>query len=288
LTLEPARFGLGLMPSTMQPDEVTSSICGFCSTGCSLNIHLKNNAATGLTPTRNYPVNLGMACPKGWEALAVLGSKDRADTPLLRNAAGKLEPIDWDAALRAFVNRMKAIQQAHGPHSVAFLSTGQIVTEEMALLGALAKFGMGMIHGDGNTRQCMATSVVTYKQSFGFDAPPYSYADLEESDVILFVGSNVCIAHPILWERVLRNRHQPEIIVVDPRNTETAMQATRHYAIHPKSDLAFFYGLAHILIEQDWIDREFVAAHTRDFDEFGAFLSEFTPERAAEVSGIAV
>ena len=65
------------------------------------------------------------------------------------------------------------------PHSIAFLSTGQIVTEEMAFLGALAKFGMGMLHGDGNTRQCMATAVTAYKESFGFDAPPYTYADFE-------------------------------------------------------------------------------------------------------------
>ena len=72
--------------------------------------------------------------------------------------------------------------------TIAFLSTGQIATEEMALLGALAKFGMGMVHGDGNTRQCMATSVVAHKESFGFDAPPYTYADFEESDVLVFVG----------------------------------------------------------------------------------------------------
>ena len=95
----------------------------------------------------------------------------------------------------------------------------------MALLGALAKFGMGLVHGDGNTRQCMATSVVAYKQAFGFDAPPYTYADFEESDVIVLVGSNLCIAHPILWERICRNPHHPEVVVIDPRVTETAAAA---------------------------------------------------------------
>jgi assimilatory nitrate reductase catalytic subunit len=120
-----------------------------------------------------------------------------------------MEQVDWDIALRTFVDRMKAIQNAHGPHSIAFLSTGQIVTEEMALLGALAKFGMGMVHGDGNTRQCMATAVTAYKESFGFDAPPYTYDDFEQSDVIVLIGSNLCIAHPILWQRVMQNRHQP-------------------------------------------------------------------------------
>ena len=282
LLLEPGRFGLGLLPVATMPDAVVSSVCGFCSTGCNLNVHLRQDEAVGLTPATEYPVNLGMACPKGWEALRVLDTQDRAVTPLLRNQAGKLEPVDWDTALRTFCDRMKAIQAAHGPESIAFLSTGQIVTEEMALLGALAKFGMGMLHGDGNTRQCMATSVVAYKESFGFDAPPYTYADFEESDVIVLVGSNLCIAHPILWQRVMRNPHNPEIVVIDPRATETSMAATQHLALYPKSDLALLYGVAHLLIERDSLDREFIAAHTSGFEDFAAFVEPFTLDRVAE------
>jgi anaerobic selenocysteine-containing dehydrogenase len=281
LLLEPATHGLGLLPKNLQPDSVSPSVCGFCSTGCNLNVHLRDNEAVGITPAANYPVNLGMACPKGWEAIAVLNAPDRALTPLLRNAAGKMQPVGWDAALRTFVDRMKEIQRKHGPHSIAFLSTGQIVTEEMALLGALAKFGMGMLHGDGNTRQCMATSVVAYKQAFGFDAPPYTYADFEESDVIVLVGSNLCIAHPILWQRVKRNPHNPAIIVIDPRATETSMAATQHLALYPKSDLALFYGIARILIERGWIDRGFIDAHTSEFDTFAEFAQAFTLDRVA-------
>jgi assimilatory nitrate reductase catalytic subunit len=112
----------------------------------------------------------------------------------------------------------------------------------MALLGAVAKFGMGMRHGDGNTRQCMASAVVAYKEAFGFDAPPYTYADFEESDVIVLVGSNLCVAHPIMWERITRNPNDPEIVVIDPRRTETASAATLHLAPRPKSDLSLLYA----------------------------------------------
>jgi assimilatory nitrate reductase catalytic subunit len=275
LLLEPGRFGLGMLPAKAQPDAVARSICGFCSTGCCLDLHLRDGRAIGSTPSAEYPVNLGMACPKGWEALSVLNSPDRAVTPLLRGASGELEPVDWDLALRTFAERMKAIQQAHGPHSIAFLSTGQIVTEEMALLGALAKFGMGMLHGDGNTRQCMATAVTAYKESFGFDAPPYTYDDFEQSDVIVLVGSNLCIAHPILWQRVMRSPHHPRIIVIDPRATETSMAATQHLPLYPKSDLALLYGVANILIENGWIDRDFIADHTAGFTEFAKFVQAY-------------
>jgi anaerobic selenocysteine-containing dehydrogenase len=286
LVLHPAEFGLGKVPARLQPDDVTSMICGFCSTGCSLNVHLKNGQAVNLTPDKNYPVNLGMACPKGWEALTPLIARDRATTPLVRASHGNLEPIDWDTALQIFTLRFKAIMEQHGPESVAFISTGQIVCEEMALLGALAKFGMGMIHGDGNTRQCMATAVTAYKESFGFDAPPYTYQDFEESDVIVLVGSNLCIAHPILWQRICRNRHEPEIIVIDPRTTETALAATQHYAIKPKSDLLLFYALADRFIKREWMQPEFIDAHTEGFSEFAEHVAQISPERVLPKLGL--
>src|SRR5918993_187328 len=226
---------------------MASMVCGFCSVGCSLDVNVADGVAVSLTPTKDYPVNLGMACPKGWEALTPLRAPDRATTPLLRATRDQpLKPVDWPTALGAMVSRFKAVQAEHGPEAVAFISTGQIASEEMALLGAVAKFGMGMVHGDGNTRQCMATAVVAYKESFGFDAPPYTYADFESSDVIVLFGSNLCIAHPILWQRVMRNPHRPQIIVIDPRATETSQTATQHLAISPKSDLTLLYGIARL------------------------------------------
>jgi assimilatory nitrate reductase catalytic subunit len=284
LLLHPSRFGLGQLPARRMPDATTAMICGFCSTGCSLTVHLRRGEAVSLSPSANYPVNSGMACPKGWEALNVLGASDRATTPLLRDPHGRRQQIDWPTALNVFCERMKDIQHRYGNDSLAFLSTGQIATEEMAFIGSLAKFGMGIIHGDGNTRQCMATSVVAYKQSFGFDAPPYTYDDFAQSDVIVLVGSNLCIGHPILWQRICRNPHRPEIIVIDPRTTETAMAATLHVPLAPKSDLALFYGLAHILIREGWIDRDYIAAHTAGFEEFQQHVADFTPERVSEAT----
>lgn len=170
LVREPGGFGLGQVPAKQIPDATTNVVCGFCSTGCGLTVHLREGEAVNLTPTTEYPVNRGMACPKGWEALAVLNAGDRGTVPLKRDSDGQMVPIDWHEAMTTMTATLKAIQAEYGPESVAFISTGQIATEEMALLGALAKFGMGMIHGDGNTRQCMASAVVAYKQAFGFDA----------------------------------------------------------------------------------------------------------------------
>ncbi len=287
LLLEPSRFGLGQLPNRLQPDAVAKSVCGFCSTGCNLQIHLKDGVAIGLSPSADYPVNLGMACPKGWEALAVLDSPDRATTPLLRLPSGEMRPVDWTTAVQTFVERVRRVQAEHGPESFAFLGTGQMPTEELAFLGTLAKFGLGMVHGDANTRQCMATAAVAYKQAFGFDAPPFTYADFEQSDVLIFIGANPCIAHPILWERVMLNKNKPEIIVIDPRRTETAMQATTHLAIQPKGDLSLLYGVAGVLIERGWINPEFITDHTSGFQGFADFTRDYPLDRVAQDTGLA-
>src|SRR6185369_8582498 len=93
LVRQPGGFGLGQLPITQIPDATTTMVCGFCSTGCGLNIHLQDGKAIGLTPTAQYPVNLGMACPKGWEALTVLQASDRATAPLIKDARGRHRPV---------------------------------------------------------------------------------------------------------------------------------------------------------------------------------------------------
>ena len=118
MVLHPGAFGLGRVPARLKPAGTTTSICGFCSTGCSLKIHLNESGeAINLTADRDYPVNLGMACPKGWEALTPLAAPDRATTPLLRESATKpFEPVTWERALSAFTTNFKRIQQEHGAH----------------------------------------------------------------------------------------------------------------------------------------------------------------------------
>ncbi|MDQ8203787.1 nitrate reductase [Pelagicoccus sp. SDUM812003] len=288
LVLNPGGFGLGKVPERLKPNGTVDSVCGFCATGCSLKVHLKDGEGINLSANKAYPVNIGMACPKGWEAMRVLDAPDRATEPLLRGEDGELYPVSWDKAARTFVEKFKGIQSKYGPDSLAWLGTGQIANEDHAFLGALGKFGMGIRHGDGNTRQCMATAVTAYKQSFGFDAPPYSYQDFEESDVLVFVGANPCIAHPIMWQRVMRNRRNPEIIVVDPRKTETAVAATQHYALAPKSDLALFYAVARELIANDWIDQDYLAAHTEGYEAFAEFVLDYDLESVSALSGLSV
>ena len=261
--------------------------CGYCSVGCNLDVLVEDGVPLKVLPAKDYPVNLGKTCTKGFNLIKALESTDRALVPTLRDRkTGARRELSWDEAGSVFARRFKEIQKTHGPESVAFLSTGQLPFEELALLGAVAKFGMGIRHGDGNTRQCMASAVVTYKQSFGFDAPGFSYTDLEQSDCLIFLGANPAIAQPILWQRLKNNTLSPAVVVVDPRLTETAREATLHLPIEPKSDLTFLYTLAHILIREGWIDPAYIADHTNGFQEFKEHVAEFTPAAAERITGL--
>ena len=115
LVLRPGEFGLGQVPGRLKPDGVATTVCGFCYTGCGLQVHLRGSEAINLGAAPDYSVNLGMACPKGWEALTPLRAPDRATSPSLRNAGGKFEEVSWETALWVFVNQFKTIQQKFGP-----------------------------------------------------------------------------------------------------------------------------------------------------------------------------
>lgn len=120
----------------------------------------------------------------------------------------------------------------------------------------------------------MATSVVAYKQSFGFDAPPYTFNDLEHSDVIIFIGCNPVVAHPILWGKTKNNKDCIKI-GIDPRRTETVTNCDMWIDIKPKTDLVLLYTLANVLIKKGWVDNEYIEKYTEDFEGFKEHVKKY-------------
>jgi assimilatory nitrate reductase catalytic subunit len=263
--------------------------CGYCSVGCGMLLGVCDNKAVAVRGNPNHPVNQGKLCPKGLSEHHTLAAPGRARQPLLRKN-GTLVPVCWDEVLDTMVTRIRGIQQHYGDEALGVVGTGQLLTEECYTLGKLVQLGFRTRNNDGNTTLCMASAVSGYKLSFGSDGPPGSYADMENADVIILIGANIADNHPILCHRV--DRTSPgtkprKLIVVDPRVTKTAMMADIHLAIKPRSDIALLNGIAHILISEDLIDREYIAKSTTGFEEFADFVSSFTPTRVAAVTGLA-
>lgn len=259
--------------------------CNYCSIACNLDFHINDEEEIErVEPSKDYPVNKGFCCVKGLNLDKQNTVHKNPVLPLLKNKDGEYNHISWDEAFNLFAEKVKSIQDKHGKESFAFLSTGQLCTEEMALAGHIGRTFLGG-NGDGNTRLCMATSVVAYKQSFGFDAPPYTLNDLELSDVIIFIGSNPIVAHPILWGRVVKNKHK-KLVVIDPRKSETAKHADIWIDIKPKRDLIFLYTLANLLIEKDWIDKEYIEKYTENFKGFKEHVKKFKIDDVEDNTGI--
>jgi assimilatory nitrate reductase catalytic subunit len=276
----------GYVSESRVADKWVKTTCGYCSVGCGMLIGVKDGKAVAARGNPDHPVNRGKLCPKGLSEHHILDAPGRATQPLLRKN-GKLEPVSWDEALETMIERIGIIQAKHGFGSLGVVGTGQLLTEEFYTLGKLVQLGFRTPNHDGNTTLCMASAVSGYKLSFGSDGPPGNYTDLETADVIMLIGANIADNHPILCNRLERNKNRT-LIVVDPRVTKTAMMADIHLPVKPRSDIALINGIAHILIRDGLIDRDYITQHTSGFDELNFFVMKFTPQLVAEVTGLSV
>jgi anaerobic selenocysteine-containing dehydrogenase len=278
----------GHVTSARVADKWTKTTCGYCSVGCGMLVGTRDGKAVAVRGNPDHPVNLGKLCPKGLSEHHILDAPGRAKLPLLRKD-GKLVPVSWDEALDTMIDKFSGVQRKYGNDALGVIGTGQLLTEECYTLGKLVQLGFGTRNNDGNTTLCMASAVAGYKLSFGSDGPPGSYKDMETADVILLIGANIADNHPILCQRLERNRVNNKdctVIVVDPRVTKTAMMADLHLPIKPRGDIALINGIAHILIRDGLIDPDYITQHTTGFAEFSAFVSTFTPQHVAEVTGL--
>lgn len=260
------------------------STCNYCALACNIDFHVEDNKIIKVVPTKNYPVNDGFSCIKGL-------SLDRQNTvipetklPKIRQEDGSFKTMEWDDTYKYVADKFLEIQEKYGKESVAGISTGQLPFEEFALLGHVMRNYL-KTNLDGNTRLCMATAVVAHKQSFGFDAPPYTLKDAELSDTIVLIGANPVVAHPIFWGRIRKNTNK-KLIVIDPRKSETAVHADHWYGIKGKSDLALFYTVANLLIEKDYVNKEYIEKYTEGYEEFKEFAKDYTLAKGAEITGL--
>ena len=277
----------GYISESRVADTWTRTTCGYCSVGCGMLVGTRDGVPVAARGNPDHPVNRGKLCPKGLSEHHTLRAPGRATTPMLRRGGrnSPLEPVSWETALDVFIQRTTELQEQFGPQTLGVIGTGQLLTEEFYTLGKLVQLGFGTNNYDGNTTLCMASAVSGYKLSFGSDGPPGSYADMETADVVMLVGSNIADNHPILCNR-LRQRPGQTLIVVDPRVTKTAMLADIHLPVKPRSDIALLNGIAHILVRDGLIDRQYIDAHTDGFDDLCTFLADFTPENVSATTGL--
>jgi assimilatory nitrate reductase catalytic subunit len=271
---------------------VTRSTCCYCGVGCGVLVEAEDGRITGIDGDPEHPANFGRLCTKGRSLpLTVRSTTGRALRPEMRRSRdAQREPTDWASALDHVAARFADVIERHGPDAVAFYVSGQLLTEDYYVFNKLAKGLVRTNNIDTNSRLCMSSAVAAYKKAFGADGPPTCYDDLERAKTVLFAGSNMAYAHPVLFRRLEEAKAKdPAIrwIVVDPRRTDMAAMADLHLAIEPGTDVALFNAMLHHLIWEGALDRAYIDAHTSGFDALKALVRESTPRIAAERCGIA-
>jgi assimilatory nitrate reductase catalytic subunit len=272
--------------------QITASTCCYCGVGCGVLIEHDGRKITGVSGDPAHPANFGKLCSKG-SSLHLTGDiSARALYPELRLGKALARSVtDWDCALDHAADVFAETIRKHGPDSVAFYISGQLLTEDYYAFNKLARAVVGTNNIDSNSRLCMSSAVVGYKRSLGADAPPCSYEDIELSDCVMIVGSNMAYAHPVLFRRLEEaksRRPDMKVIVVDPRSTDTCDLADMHLAIAPGTDVALFHGILHLLLDEGTVDNAFIDLHTEGFAELTALARQYTPEFVAQTCAIPV
>ncbi|MBS7707638.1 nitrate reductase [Chelatococcus asaccharovorans] len=258
--------------------------CPYCGVGCGV---LAKADAGGVVEVRgdpDHPANFGRLCSKGSALAETTGLDGRLLYPEID---GRRAP--WDEALDLVAGRFSETVRIHGPDSVALYVSGQLLTEDYYVANKLMKGFIGSANIDTNSRLCMASSVAGHRRAFGADTVPGTYADLEQADLIVLVGSNLAWCHPVLYQRIAAAREKrPDmrVVVIDPRRTMTADSADLHLPVRADGDVALFAGLLAYLADQGALDAAYIERHTTGFDAALAAARAFGRMEIANRTGI--
>ena len=258
--------------------------CPYCGVGCGIAAQVTGPRAVSIKGDAAHPANAGRLCSKGTHLGETVGLEGRLLQPMIGDASAS-----WDVALDAVADRMRATIAEHGPDSVAFYVSGQLLTEDYYVANKLMKGFVGSANIDTNSRLCMASAVAAHNRAFGEDVVPCSYDDLDAADLILLVGSNTAWCHPVIWQRIeaARSARGTKLVVIDPRRTETAELADLHVALAPDGDVALFTALLAEMKARGLTDERWLADHAEVPGDFWDRLNTAPGVDAASFAALA-
>jgi len=335
--------GVALAATPQSQDGVRwdKGVCRYCGTGCGVLVGVKDGRVVATQGDPDAPVNKGLNCVKGYFLSKIMYGKDRLTRPLLRMKDGKFDkngefaPISWGAAFDIMAEKVKATLKnpEQGQRGVAMFGSGQWTVFEGYAAAKLMKAGFRSNSIDPNARHCMASAVVGFMRTFGIGEPMGCYDDMEHADAFVLWGSNMAEMHPILWSRITNRRltaNHVKIHVLSTFSHRTCELADNELIFKPQSDLAILNYICNYIIQNNAVNKDFVAKHVTfaqgvtdigyglrpdhplekvamnngypgadgkpkgnplaakpiNFDEFAKFVSEYTLDKAHEISGV--
>jgi assimilatory nitrate reductase catalytic subunit len=274
----------------MVPDRAVKTHCCFCGQQCGMQLLVKDEQVIGVEPWMEFPFNQGKLCPKGIKRYLQGAHPDRLLHALERDPAepGGFRAVAYERAIARVAAEIERIQAQHGADAFAVLSGASLTTEKTYLMGKFARMCLRTSNIDYNGRLCMVSAGAGNKKAFGIDRAANPWSDILDAEVVWISGANVAECAPITTDYVWQARENgAKIIVVDPRLTPIARTCDLFLPVKPGRDAALFNGILHLMIENGWLDREFIARHTLGFEALAEHVAPWTPRHTAEVTGIA-
>ena len=199
--------------------------CAYCGVGCGIVATRQGDRAARIQGDAAHPANHGRLCSKGTHLGETISLEGRLLHPEIRG-----KRASWDKAIAHVARKFADTIAEHGPDSVAFYVSGQLLTEDYYVANKLMKGFIGSANIDTNSRLCMSSAVSGHIRAFGEDVVPASYEDFDGAQLIVLVGSNTAWCHPVVYQRIMAARaaNGTKIVVIDPRRTETCQDADLH------------------------------------------------------------
>ncbi|NTI64955.1 molybdopterin-dependent oxidoreductase [Agrobacterium rhizogenes] len=262
----------------------TKTTCPYCGVGCGIIASVDDHGKVFVKGDPEHPANYGRLCSKGSALAETIDLDGRVLYPEIQG-----QRANWDEALDLVAARFSETIAEHGPDSVAFYVSGQLLTEDYYVANKLMKGFIGSANIDTNSRLCMSSSVAGHRRAFGSDTVPGTYEDIELADLVILTGSNLAWCHPVIYQRLAAAkaaRPGMKVVVIDPRRTMTSDIADLHLAIRPDGDVALFMGLLAQLAQSAAINQNFIALHTEGFADAFAEASALSFSDMLDKTGL--
>ncbi|MEY2600202.1 MAG: hypothetical protein RLZZ142_2461, partial [Verrucomicrobiota bacterium] len=274
----------------LEPDgaaEWTRTVCPYCGVGCELEVGTRRGRIVQIQPAGDAPVNRGHLCVKGRYAFGFVHAPDRVTRPMVREA-GRWKEVTWEDALGLVASRLKvAIGTLEGRCRVGVLASARATNEENYLIQKFARVVLGTNNVDCCARVCHAPTAAAMREMLGTGAATNAFEDIEEAEAFLLVGCNPTENHPVVGARIKQRVLQgAALVVLDPREIELARYGGVHLPVRPGCNLPVLHAMAHVIVAEGLFDERAIAERVAEWDAYRAFVAEWTPERAAALSGV--
>ena len=282
----------------VEKQESVRSTCPFCGVGCQVDLQIQENHITRVDAPFEVAPNFGRLCSKGRYGMDFVHHPSRLTTPMIRKdldtrprvpvGLGGFRRASWDEALDLAAEKLADLINQHGRDTLGSFCSAKASNEDNYIYQKFIRGVIGTNNIDHCSRLCHAASVAGLQIAIGSSAMSNSIAEMKDLEVLLVTGSNTTETHPVIStfmrEAIVKNN--AKLIVIDPRQIEMAQFAEHYLQLNPGTDVVLFQALAHVVVNEDLIDKPFIESRVEGFEEYKSSLDPFTPEYAEEICGV--